>query len=273
MTNVIKYHNDINKLSFNGFTAADYNLFFAICQKVENQDVREIRLDYYDLKAIAGIDRNVTVNEFNEQLGIMNKRLMAMNYTLILPNAAEVDFTFFPTFIRDKEKQTLTVQINKYGAYLLNNLAKEFTAFEMQQFRSLPTKYSKTLFRLLKQFKSTGELYIKVEDFRERLDIPETMENRKIVEKVINPAISALQEYFPDLHCEVDRSRRQGRPVIGYRFIFQKEEFNHQYTLDDALEEKKQTRKTSGSGKIKNQFNNIEQHDYDFQSIEDAILQ
>jgi len=63
------------------------------------------------------------------------------------------------------------IQIHEKAIRLLNDL-DEWVRYSLQQFNDLQNSYSKTMFRLLKQFRTTGYAYFSKEDFFELLDIP-----------------------------------------------------------------------------------------------------
>ncbi|WP_162166970.1 replication initiation protein, partial [Campylobacter fetus] len=76
----------------------------------------------------------------------------------------------------------------------LNNLETGFTAFELAEFSSLSSKYTQTLYRLLKQFKSTGYRSIKWAEFIEIMDIPTSYRMFDIERQILNPAIAELTQ-------------------------------------------------------------------------------
>lgn len=267
---IVKYHNDINKLVFNGFSAADFNIFMAICSQVKDHGEQEITLSYDTLKELAGVEKNYTLDEFHARLQVMNKKLMRMDYTIIESPGEETDFVFFPTFHRSKVNQELTVQINKNGAYLLNALAKTFTAFELQEYVTLRSKYAKTLYRLLKQYKSTGEFHVNIDAFKEVMDVSPNYESKTITRRVIKPAVDELKPYFLDLEYEVIRSKRAGRPVLGYCFTFTPEGLTKRQQDTKSDQAPKSSGKTSGRY---SRFNDFEQQDYDFDELERRALE
>ena len=58
-------------------------------------------------------------------------------------------------------------------------MVQNFTIFELLEFTSLSSKYSKTLYRLLKQWRTQGEyIFHDIADFREKMDIPESFSNK-----------------------------------------------------------------------------------------------
>ncbi|RVZ04597.1 RepB family plasmid replication initiator protein, partial [Helicobacter pylori] len=81
----------------------------------------------------------------------------------------------------------LDVQLNDSYQYLLNNLGMggQYTSFKLLEFQRVRGKYAKTLYRLLKQYKSTGILSVEWSQFRELLDIPKDYKMRNIDQKVL----------------------------------------------------------------------------------------
>lgn len=133
-------------------------------------------------------------------------------------------FVLFPMFDINLENQTLTVRVNEEFKFILNNLVKNFTRFELKDFIGLQSKYSKTLFRLLKQFKTTGNYEVTLNDFIAKMDIPKSYRIKDITDKIINPTLKELQNYFQDLQCTIQYAHKRGKPVSGYIFTFQPEQ-------------------------------------------------
>ncbi|KQI10892.1 hypothetical protein K777_09700, partial [Campylobacter coli CVM 41970] len=65
----------------------------------------------------------------------------------------------------------ITLKINPDFAYLVNQLTTNFTAFELEEFIALSGKYAKTLYRLLKQFRTTGKAYFEWDEFCKVMDL------------------------------------------------------------------------------------------------------
>ena len=132
------------------------------------------------------------------------------------------------------------------------------------------------LYRLLKQFRSTGEYHVKVDELRKLLGCPESYSNKYLMRDIITPAIAELQKDFPTLTCEAVRARTKGRPVTGYHFMFMADgQIPGQMTIDQGAEEVrkyKASKAKEGSKARRNSFNNFEQRDYDFDDLEAQLL-
>ncbi|ECO3477774.1 replication initiation protein, partial [Campylobacter jejuni] len=129
----------------------------------------------------------------------------------------------------------ITLKINPDFAYLVNQLTTNFTAFELEEFISLSGKYTKTLYRLLKQYRTTGKVYFEWEEFKRIMDIPEKMKMCDIDKDILKPVIKELTKErnlfdqirvpFKNLAYEKDKAKSRGRggKVIGITFTFKPE--------------------------------------------------
>lgn len=247
--NEIRYNNKVNHLVFAGFSERDYNVFFAICSKLQGCGTQRIQFTYKEIAALIGYKNpHMPVAKFSEDvLHRVNQKLMKMDYTVVDSEYRKHDFVFFPEFIRDDEAQTLTVHISPHAVYLFNQLNEgNWTCIELQQFVSIRSRYAKILYRCFRQFRSTGRYVVRVEDFRELLGIPDAYENKTVLRDIINPAIKALQPFFANLSCTPVKSRKQGSPVSGYIFTFRKEIYHSPRAVNaihfpETIEEKAET--------------------------------
>lgn len=224
-TTVIKYENRLNELVLEKFNSMEYNVFFAIIANLQDENTEKITMTWDYIKKIANLENNhYTDEQFNQKLKNMNKKLKSIGYTAIIDEHIERDFVLFPTFDRDSKKKLLTVYIHPSAAYLINEVKKYFTMFELQEFVQIDGKYAKNLYRLLKQYRNTGVLHITIEDIRNKLDIPKSYKNMAITKEIITPAINTLEKYFDGLTFSTKRGAGRGRPMIGYEFRFVVEE-------------------------------------------------
>lgn len=230
MNEIVKYNNYMNSLKFTGFTTTDFNFLMMLCSKMRDKDTTEIIISFEELRLKAGYTRT-SIQQFVLDLERMNEKLMKI--TCKLKTKTEIImFVLFPTFKINLNNQTLTVRVNEEFKFILNDLLRNFTRFDLKDFISLQSKYSKTLFRLLKQFKCIGKLEITLDDFRAKMDCPKAYNNKQFMQNIITPTVKELQSYFTDLECTVQYAHKRGKPVSGYIFTFKSEEI-----LKEKLEE------------------------------------
>lgn len=223
MNEIVKYNNYMNSLKFTGFTVTDFNFLIALCSRMRDKDTNKVTFSFVELRSITNYKKSNSIKQFVSDLERMNEKLMKV--TCKLRTETEIImFILFPTFRINIEEQQLTISVNEEFQFILNELVKNFTRFDLNEFIKLESKYSKTLYRLLKQFKSTGRLEIKLDDFRGKIDCPESYSTKYVMDKVIKPSVQELQNYFIDLQCTVKYAHKRGRPVTGYIFTFKPEE-------------------------------------------------
>lgn len=278
MNEIVKYDNYMNGLKFTGFTVTDFNFLMALCNRMRDKDINKVTFSFLELRDITNYKKSNSIKQFVLDLERMNEKLMKVTCKLKTETRI-IMFVLFPTFDINLENQTLTVRVNEEFKFILNDLIKNFTRFDLKEFIELESKYSKTLYRLLKQFKTTGKYEVKLDDFRTKIDCPESYSNKYVMDLIIKPSLKELQNYFVNLQCTVQYARKRGRPVMGYVFTFEPEK-QVQY-IDAKQESKQQNKSASRQSKLKekkrstNRFCNFEQHYYskeDMEMIERALL-
>ena len=76
---IVKFHNDMNKISLNGFTEKELNLFFSLIFLAKEKGTRELTIPFSDLKILSNdYDRNK--ERFLLNLNNINKKLIALNH-------------------------------------------------------------------------------------------------------------------------------------------------------------------------------------------------
>lgn len=233
---IVKYNNKMNSIPLKNFEKIDMNFFYAICSQVKEKgtDLVEIPLDF--LKELTDY-KSTSSERFREDLMRMNKKLISCN-GMYETEEEIVQFNLFSTFRVLKTKPILKVRVNPDMTWFLNNIAKEFTSFELQEYVALEGIYSKALYRLLKQWKTNGRTpKYSVNELKDLLSIP-NYETRRFMDKIINPAIEDLKQHkvFENLWCEVVYAKKRGKPVDGYIFHFVNDELKGQVSFKDVEE-------------------------------------
>ena len=257
MNEIVKYDNYMNSLKFTGFTVTDFNFLMTLCNKLRDKNITEIIISFDELRQKTGYTQH-SIKQFVLDLERMNDKLMRI--TCKLRTETEIImFVLFPTFQINLDKQELTVAVNEKFKFILNELVKNFTRFDLAEFIQLNSRYSKTLYRLLKQYRTTGYYEMNLEDFKMKMDVPKAYTGKRIMDNIINPVMEELKKYFKNLKCAVQYEHKRGRPVKGYIFTFEPEEKIKQ----PEKIVKKQLSPNKKGNKIKNnRFNNIDGHNY-----------
>lgn len=212
----IKYHNTINTVSFKNFNSRELNIFFALCSIMRDQELESITISFKELKEL--LNEFPNNNVFEQTLKTMYDKLLHLDIVLETEDTY-IKFVLFTEY-QIKKGESITIKTNERFYRFLNELTKNFTIFELQEFTSLRSSYSKNLYRLLKQYKGTGKLILKTHDFRRLLDIPDSYEWSKINEKVLKKINEELPSIFPGFNIE---KRKAGRIITHLVFTFYKE--------------------------------------------------
>ncbi|CRF42856.1 replication initiation protein [Helicobacter ailurogastricus] len=106
-----------------------------------------------------------------------------------------------------------------------NYLHGNFTSFELLEFQNISGKYAKTLYRLLKQWKSTG-VPPKMEwgEFRELMGISNNIKLLRVLERdILRPATQELHKlpHFENLCYEKIKTKGMGNRITHIQFYFQ----------------------------------------------------
>lgn len=222
---LVRYHNDLNSLSMRSWSAEEMDLFFSIVNRIQDKGTRLLELDTNDLKILANSEQRMY--RWIDTIERFTSKAMDLVYKEDTPDVLYVS-RLFARFKYDKNTDNLEVKVNDDFEYIVNKLTANFTVYELAEFTSLKSTYSKTMYRILKQWKSLGEKEFSIEQFKELLDIPKSYTSNNISQRVIKPIEKELPQYFNDLKVKAIKKNTQGTPVIAYRFTWQAQKSGNQ---------------------------------------------
>ncbi|GAA7301583.1 hypothetical protein BD0103_14210 [Helicobacter pylori] len=231
----ITYHNNANKVNLGKLSEREANLLFAIFQKLKDQGNTLIRFELQDLKRMLGI--KISYDNLTRTARSMWNKIKTADFWEvrdIVVNGrecvSEKNYMLFQVceIVSDKETREflyMDIQLNTSYNYLLNNLGMggQYTSFKLLEFQRVRGKYAKTLYRLLKQYKSTGILSVEWSQFRELLDIPKDYDMTNIDKFVLKIALKELHKIYPFEHLSYKKERRSHdkRKVTHIDFYFE----------------------------------------------------
>ncbi len=225
------YHNNTNKVNLGKLSEREANLLFAIFQKLKDQGNTLIRFEPQDLKRMLNID--ISNERLSEVVIKLWNSIKTADFWKISETETSIIQENYMLFSRckielnkpSKDLKYLEIQLNDNYQYLLNNLGMgQYTSFNLLEFQRVRGKYAKTLYRLLKQYKSTGILSVEWTQFRELLDIPKEYKMENIDQKVLTPALKELNKIYPFEHLNYKKERRNShdrRKVTHIDFYFE----------------------------------------------------
>ena len=238
----VYYDNKMNLLAFKNLDKVEANLFFSIVARFNDKGAEKLKLNFSEIAEFIS-DNKYTSKELSKLIndGVGKVVQSAIKWEMTPTKTAY--FTLFNEFLVDDENKTLEASINSRFLFMLNNFKDgTFTMLELAEFSSLKSKYTQTLYRLLKQFRFTGFRSIKWAEFIEIMDIPTSYRARDIDKQILKPAIAELTQeadifnqnnpIFKKLTYKKIRGTGRGRPVERIEFYFMPE-------TDEPKEQKK----------------------------------
>ena len=206
MTEIVKYSNDLHKLKIGNFGEMEQNLLFGILANCRNK-YDEFVMTLAELNEFSP-SRKYTANEMLQKALSLRESIFKLDFSVIKSkdeNYHEQDiYNLFSRFTicyngkkNDFENAELTeirLKVNEDFRELIANLTKEFTQYELEEFIFLNSRYTKTIYRYLKQFRTTGIWRVSWDDFKEILGIPSSYKMCDIDKQILKPSVEQLQE-------------------------------------------------------------------------------
>ena len=224
---IVKYHHELNTIPLRKFSPVEMNLFFSIISRLRDKGDQTVRFSFEQLKDLS--DYKATANaRFVDDLKSTYEKILSLRFGRRSESGLSVEmFVMFTRFKinGDVDEPYVDIQLFEDALPLLNGL-DEWVRYSLQQFNDLQSSYSKTMFRLLKQFRTTGYAYFSKEDFNELLDIPKSYRESDVNKKVLKPMKEELTPLFRGLTIKKKYGKGRGKPVIGYQFSFKAEHKN-----------------------------------------------
>lgn len=253
MNEVVKIHNDLTNEKLGKMNAKELDLFMCICHKMRDKGICEVTIGFDELRRLGNYNENS--NERMKKLLLdANAKMLSFIIQIDCGSVSEQK-TLFKKFRTDSGSATVVAEVWEELAYILNDIASNFTRFELKEFVNLDSKYAKRLYKLLKQYRTQGTYYTTKETFYRDMNVALTYKNPDFNKRVLHPAVKECQKYIPNLEC-IPKKGGRGGAVLGYTFNFDREL--------PAEQSKK---------KIKNKFNDFEQRQIDdISELEKQIL-
>ena len=229
MNEIVKYHNNFNSVALKNFNGVEIDLLMAICSKLKNEDINEIKLEFSDLRRMVNSKHRGELR-FIQNLEQMYKKLLNLSIRIETEDKI-TNFILFTKYEILKKQKIIIIKINEEFKFLLNKLINNFTRFELNEFISLKSNYSKEIYRRLKQFKHTGIWKIKMNNFRELLNIPEKYRMSEIDKKVLKISMEELNKYFNNFKII---KIKKGRKIefLEFKFVPEKK-YNEKVESND----------------------------------------
>lgn len=223
MSNLVVYKDEMNTVPLRSFNSKEMDLFFSICSKMRDKQLETITFDFEELRELSDYKYTAYDRFIDDIEGVYNK-LIQLNIRIGTPREF-TRFVLFTQYSVSAEKETVTIKVNTDFKHILNDIFGGFTKFELEEFTTLRSSYSKTAYRLLKQFRQSGYYIVQIDEFRRLFDVPESYQMTNIDQRVLKPIEDELPEYFKNLKITKLRGKgRRKRFIEHIEFKFEAED-------------------------------------------------
>ena len=221
---IVKYDPELNTIPLRKFTPVEMNLFFSIVSRMRDKGDETVRFSFDQLKELSAYKPTAN-NRFIDDIESTYQKILGLRFGRRSKDGLHREFfVMFTEFEINGHADDPYVDIKIYpkAIKLLNEL-ESWVRYALSEFRDLNSSYAKTMFRLLKQFRSTGYAYFSVADFNELLDVPKSYKSSNINQSVLKPIKEELTPLFRGLTVRKKYGKGRGKPVIGYSFTWKPE--------------------------------------------------
>ena len=218
---VVKYHNDLNTVTMRKWTAEEMNFFFSIIAKVRDEGTQEIEFNTDEIQLIANFDKRNPKRWVDTMTNTADK-ISQLTYIERTTEKISV-MTLFSRFDIFPKERKVIVQVSPNFDYMVNRISANFTSYELHEFTQIRSTYAKSVYRLLKQWRTIGKKEFHISEFKRLLDTPEYYGPSEIDKNILKPVSRELTQYFKNLKIKKVKANTRGTPVTGYIFTWQPE--------------------------------------------------
>lgn len=228
MNEIVKHRNELNDFELGKLSPNQANLFTYLVYKIKDKDKVVISYD----EAMEKLDLPKEHRYFKKLLLQSYNKIMDMKYYNIKinenGNTSGSISHIFDEFEWNDETELISLEVNQKNKYLFAELQNRFTQYSLAEFIEIEGSHAKTLYRILKQWRYTGETPVMtIEKFKFVFGLTEKYKLSDIDRRVLNPAIDELKKLFIGLevHKKYEKRKNKGRPKLeGYWFSFKAEQ-------------------------------------------------
>ena len=226
MNEVVKYSNELHELKFNSMNEAQQNVFFTLLQQFRKASGDTLELDFNKLFELAQISQGTNYRkEILDKIG----KLQEFKFRYEINELGDLrQDVIFPRIETDSKNKVLRIRVSQgFKDRYISSPLKGWTRYELAEFVGLSGTYTKTIYRYLKQFKSSGRWRIRYDDFKELLGVPEKYRASEIDRWILKPAIkelSAERNLFDMRRTPFEKlvviKHKKGREIEALEFCF-----------------------------------------------------
>lgn len=221
---IVKYKNNLAETRYS-LKIQEQRLLLELVSKIhkDDEDFKEYEISIKDFME----DFNLKSHNLYGQLDKMSDKMLKLIMKVVVepdnPNSRINKFTWFHRFDLIPQTGKIAIRLhNDMKPYFLNFIG-HFAQYDIRNIFYMKSSYQIRLFELLKTWEYQGGGEIKLDELRERFEIPKSYDYTKIKTRIVGP----LQEFCAK-NCDMTfefEEEKSGRSVYLLRFtIFKREQ-------------------------------------------------
>ncbi|MBM0752780.1 plasmid replication initiation protein [Staphylococcus epidermidis] len=134
----VVYQNEMNLVPLRKFTSTEIDIFFSLCNKLKEQDIKEVSISFEELRHLSNYYHR-SQKRFVKDLEHVYDKLLSLTYTE-RSGLSFKKFVLFTGYEVNVDTQELIVSINPKLKHVLNEITKDFTKFELKEMTHINQK-------------------------------------------------------------------------------------------------------------------------------------
>lgn len=217
-------HNELITAHYD-MSALEQDIFSLVLTQIKKEDLPDqvYRVSVNDLERLSK-------KEINYQFARKTaKKMLERTCTIVRENGNVLDVTMISDSEYIKGEGYMEIGVSPKLRPFLVDLKKNFTRYQLKLFGALKSKYSKRIYKMLSQYKTSrsknsGVLWISVEELKKRLKLLDPKTGKEafakdwtgFVKKVLEVAQREINE-FTDINCGFE-AKKTGRKFTHLAF-------------------------------------------------------
>lgn len=244
---MLYYDNEFNDFVFMGMNALTLNFIFYTIYRGQKENFKKITITFSEIRESEVISQR-DMRYFVERTLKFFDSVFKIYLYKSNKNGSHSFVHIFQTLdvFEKKGKKEAYLEVTFSPAFvklMKNSLTNEYTALNLSQFISIKQKYTKNLYRLLVQFKSTGRLSISFDKLVTLLDFQnKAQDNKYEITRAITSAARDLSDpntYNMFENIIFKKSYKPGtKDISSFSFFFKYKEPKELLAISKYVDEK-----------------------------------
>lgn len=223
----VAYKNEFNFTQFKGMNANELNCTFVILTEIKQTGDRFFSIPIEKFQK-AGVQAGRSKKRLLKFLTKLQDSILSAKQLSIVTEGndkvlqlSKINVFSFATL--DIENNTFEGAVNVDYIDQLNDFKDSaYTVFDSQDAIQLKTAYAKNLYRLLMQFSSTGEYYVRCDLLMNLLDCPPSFRDKPGLfrSNVIKPAVKEINNGENEIMNLKDDIKMKNGKITSFKFSF-----------------------------------------------------